>query len=177
MKKKETASITSTGLNKALKTIKPIIDVSLIPEKYRYIQDPKKALVYWIKELCFQHLRDDEIILLVGNTLKTIKEDDLSLILDEVREQIELKRSQKKLKILESDKEKLEEYLEEGLKLALKKQDPKAYFAGVQILGNLYGVATLRVTTTQKEEGLTSSTLNVMNKEPDLFAATKPKEE
>lgn len=86
-------------------------------------------------------------------------------------EEIELRRKRTyRLKVLETDKQKLEEFIETGLKEALQKQDMKAYFNGLSLLATLMGVSK-QVSLEMKDntkKGIKEDVLEQMNQIPNL---------
>jgi hypothetical protein len=146
------------------------IDVSKLPDNLQSVEDTGLALKYWIKDLYYKHFKEHDIELIICSRLG-IPQSTFQQYYKTTVEEIQLRRKRTyRLKVLETDKEKLEEYIETGLKEALQKQDMKAYFNGLTLLATLMGVSkqvSLEVRDNTKK-GIKDEVLDQMNQTPNL---------
>jgi hypothetical protein len=146
------------------------IDVSKLPDNLQTVQDVGLALKYWIKDLYYKHFKEHDIELMICSRLG-ISQATFQQYYKVTVEEIELRRKRTyRLKVLETDKQKLEEFIETGLKEALQKQDMKAYFNGLSLLATLMGVSK-QVSLEMKDntkKGIKEDVLEQMNQIPNL---------
>lgn len=144
-----------------------LIDLAKLPENYHFFNDPILAIKYYIKDLLYYSNAEHEIQLILGSKLD-LSFDYIKTLIDEVYEELELRS--KKIRVLESDKNKFADLIQIGLKKTLEAEDYRSYFRGVELFGLLCGFTRGQIKETKEtvQEVIPSALLDKIKEEPKL---------